>query len=157
MKAILLLRQPEWYFLKTKKVISNVKRQSFDNISRVISGFSRLLAHRKSIGRKKVPITLVLTKTDKYEFLYEETHDWGIAFQKFKERNDVPWIPDFDRIIPVSAVSKTKCNNPAQNFTSEGLDALCWSFWESKQGFMSGVIKRVFRLNASEQHNRLPK
>lgn len=113
--------------------------------------------YMKSIGRKKVPITLVLTKTDKYEFLYEETHDWRIAFQKFKERNDVPWIPDFDRIIPVSAVSKTKCNNPAQNFTSEGLDALCWSFWESKQGFMSGVIKRVFRLNASEQHNRLPK
>ncbi len=93
-----------------------------------------LVQYMKQIGRKHVPITLVLSKTDKYKYMYEELGDW----QKVVE-SCLPWAPTFANIVPVSAVADTKIKTrangekescPAPGFSSDGLKELYENIWQ---------------------------
>lgn len=94
-----------------------------------------LVKYMKNIKREHVPITLVLSKTDKYKYMYEEIGDW----QKVIE-SCLPWAPSFTKIIPVSAVADTKIKTrdngksescPAPEFSSEGLKELYEDIWQT--------------------------
>ena len=67
-------------------------------------------------------------------------YDWEKVIKKF-----FPWCPDFTSIIPVAAVAKTKGNNPAHEFPSEGLNVLCKCIWETNNSMTKKVI-RFFRM-----------
>lgn len=93
--------------------------------------------YMRKIGKKDVPITFVLSKTDKYKYLYDEVHDWDAILKKYILR-----LPKYDRVLPVSAVAKTKRKKPAQDFPSEGLDDLYRGIWETMKGSSSREMKR---------------
>ncbi len=93
-----------------------------------------LVKYMKIIGKKHIPITLVLSKTDKYKYMYEELGDWRKVVEKC-----LPWAPNFDNIVPVAAVAITKIRTrdngvkescPAPGFSSEGLKELYENFWQ---------------------------
>jgi hypothetical protein len=106
--------------------------------------------YMKKIHKTSTPIVLVLSKTDKYKYLYEQEKDWKVILEKY-----IPYLPPYIDIIPVAAVAKTTNGFPAEDFPSEGLDKLYESFWNNKTsfiempGFWTGLgylfLKHLFR------------
>ena len=90
-----------------------------------------LQRYMETIHKTKVPIILVLSKIDKYKYLFETTHDWRVILENY-----IPYLPQHVNIIPIAAVAKTKTKNgvqiPAPDFPSEGIDKLYESFWDTK-------------------------
>lgn len=88
------------------------------------------------IKRSHVPVTLVLTQTDQYKYLYEEQGDWAKVVEEYN-----PWIPQqFKMIIPIAAVADVKekmCEDgtikacPAPGFNSFGIIELYKNIWRT--------------------------
>lgn len=81
--------------------------------------------YMKHIHRAYVPITLVLSKVDEYQYEFDEA-EGGLEEVVHKY---IPYLPHLRTIISVSAVSNTKNNCPAPGFNSKGLDELCDNIW----------------------------
>jgi len=105
-----------------------------------------LVKHMKNIRRKHVPIILVLSKAAKYKYKYEELGDWQKVL-----KSCIPWVPAFERIIPVSAVVNTKMKTengeeksvPAKDFGSEGIKELYENIWGNMAGAGRNELKQT--------------
>ena len=126
--------------LDLKKIIN--KEQEYEQAMYLPTALQKYM---KQIHRQHVPITLVLSKVDEYEYtrIDEENNTpekknrrWEDVIEEY-----VPWMPQFKKIIPVSAVSTTKNTKPAPGFKSEGLTELCENIW----GITSSADQREWK------------
>ncbi len=99
--------------------------------------------YMKRIGKKDVPVTLVLSKEDEYHYEFKEKKqsDWNSILKDY-----IPWLPQYANIVSVAAVAKTRIKNerpiPASNFTSNGLEILYASIWDTMAGAKTRSLKR---------------